>query len=80
MAGTISSMSAFDSGEGVFLTMPRNFREIRAPWYHGHRWITVPDGVAWPLCACGDAAADSHDGLISPMVPISLDVSERVQP
>lgn len=39
----------------------------------------VPDGVAWPLWACGDAAPNSLDGLVSPPVPISLDVSERVQ-
>lgn len=32
------------------------------------------------LCApVGDAASDSHDVLVSPIVPISLDVSERVQ-
>lgn len=41
--------------------------------------VNGPSGVAWPLCACASAATDSHDALVSPTVPISLDVSEWVQ-
>lgn len=84
MLGFISSLPATLKGHYGPLTcgISYNAKKLQGPQGPLAFWtqmVNGPGGVAWPLCACANAATDSHDSLISPMVPISLDVSEWVQ-